>query len=85
MMETLPLFAPKGQLKLAGGAANGTTPFAAPPEHYSLISPSKIKSAMDGGFDLAEDCVGRTPAWAPCQRRQIIVRKTQPLDKEGPS
>ncbi len=83
-METRPLFAPKGQLKLAGGGANWTTPLAAPPGDYVLIFPSQIKSVMDGGFDLAQNFVGRTPACSPCQGCKKNVGKTQ-LSQGGKS
>jgi len=38
---------------------------------------------MDGGFDLAEDCVGRTPAWEPCQGCQKIVVKLSVPGERG--
>jgi hypothetical protein len=38
-----------------------------------IIFPSKIKSTTDGGFDLADDCVGRTPAWEPWQASRRVA------------
>jgi hypothetical protein len=69
-METLPLFALEGQLKIAGDEASGTTPLASPPANDSLIPPSKSKSAMDGGFALAENSLDRTPGM---QSRMVLL------------
>jgi len=50
MMETLPQFALKGEKKLAGGEASGTTPFASPPVNKVICAYVLSESAMDGGF-----------------------------------
>jgi enediyne biosynthesis protein E4 len=79
-METLPLFVPDGQLTVAVGNASGTTPLASPTENDPINFPRKIKSAMDGGFDLAENAVGRTPAWEleeRCKKNWAKLRRIQ--------